>query len=262
MQPKPKHLGPEYGAVFQDESVVEAYQFRPSHSAELFDILAGLITGQPRVVLDVGCGTGNIARPLASIVDRVDAVDISRPMLEEGQRLPGGDAANLNWIYGQVEEVPLSPPYALVTAGQSLHWMAWDVVFPRFQKMLEPGGFLAIIEMTFSPTPWDEALGKLLSRYSTNRDFQPYDLITELEQRGLFTKVGEKQTTPRPFRQTVEAYIESFHSRNGFSRQRMGVDMAEEFDTAVHALVTDSYPDGVFEMQVSGQVTWGIPHAI
>jgi hypothetical protein len=105
-------------------------------------------------------------------------------------------------------------------------------------------------------------LGKLLSRYSTNRDFQPYNLITELEQRNLFTKAGEKQTTPQPFRQTVEAYIESFHSRNGFSRRRMGVDIAEAFDAAVHALVTDSYPDGVFEMKVSGQVTWGIPHAI
>jgi hypothetical protein len=48
---------------------------------------------------------------------------------------------------------------------------------------------------------------------------------------------------------SAEAYIESFHSRNGFSRQRMAPEMADAFDTAVHALVTQSYPDGIFEVQ-------------
>ena len=53
MLQKPKHLGPEYGAVFQDRCVVEAYSYRPSYPAEVFDILAGLITSEPRHVLDV-----------------------------------------------------------------------------------------------------------------------------------------------------------------------------------------------------------------
>jgi hypothetical protein len=183
-------------------------------------------------------------------------------MLEEGKTLPGGDAPNVNWIYGPAEDVPLSPSYALITAGQSLHWMAWDVVLPRFQTMLVADAFLAIIEMDLSPVPWGEALGELISRHSTNQDFQSFDLIIELEQRGLFTKVGEKHTTPQPFKQTAEAYIESFHARNGFSRQRMTPEMADSFDSAVHALVSRSCPDGIFEMQVSDHVIWGYPHAI
>lgn len=36
-------------------------------------------------------------------------------------------------------------------------------------------------------------------------------------------------------------------------------EMAEAFDTAVNTLVTDVYPEGVFELQVSGHVTWGFP---
>lgn len=261
MQPKPKHLGSEYAAQFKDKSVVDAYRYRPTHSPELFTALTELITGRSRVVLDVGCGTGNIARPLARIVDRVDAVDFSRHMIEKGQTLPGGDAANLHWIHGPVEAVPLSPPYALITAGQSLHWMDWDVVLPRFHDWLMPGGYLAIIGMRFSSLPWDEALRSLISHYSTNSDFRPYDLIAELGKRGLFTKAGEKQMAFRPFTQTIEAYIESFHSRNGFSRQRMDPDMADAFDTAVHTLVSRYHPSGIFEMQISDYVAWGIPQA-
>jgi hypothetical protein len=58
MIPKPRHLQPPYGAQFQDETVVAAYQYRPEYPAKLFDIVARLISDEPRRVLDVGCGTG------------------------------------------------------------------------------------------------------------------------------------------------------------------------------------------------------------
>ena len=45
-----------------------------------------------------------------------------------------------------METAPLDPPYALVTAGESLHWMAWEVVLPRFAAALVPGGLLAIAD--------------------------------------------------------------------------------------------------------------------
>ena len=56
--PKPKHLGPEYADQFKDESVASAYLYRPPYPAELFDVLDSLIQGKPRLILDMGCGTG------------------------------------------------------------------------------------------------------------------------------------------------------------------------------------------------------------
>jgi len=35
-------------------------------------------------------------------------------MLAAGKLAQGGDAANLRWIIGRVEDVPLDPPYALI----------------------------------------------------------------------------------------------------------------------------------------------------
>ncbi|MGH2534437.1 MAG: class I SAM-dependent methyltransferase [Thermomicrobiales bacterium] len=101
--PKPDHLGPEYGAQFQDPSVVAAYHHRPPYPDAVYDILVGLIAAEPRTVLDVGTGTGAIARGLAGQVARVDALDLSRRMLAKGRGLPGGDHPNLVWIEGYAD---------------------------------------------------------------------------------------------------------------------------------------------------------------
>ncbi|NJN82463.1 MAG: class I SAM-dependent methyltransferase [Caldilineaceae bacterium] len=95
-----------------------------------------------------------LARNLAPRVDRVDAVDLSPRMVEEGKRLPGGNHSNLRWIVGAVEDAQLDPPYALVTAGQSIHWMDWDVLLPRLHKCLSPRGALALVGISIARQPW------------------------------------------------------------------------------------------------------------
>ncbi len=259
MIPKPRHLEPEYGAQFKDRSIVEAYKYRPPYPAETFEILAGLITGEPRAVLDVGCGRGDIARELVEFVERVDAVDFSANMIETGKKLPGGDNPKLNWICGPVEEVSLTPPYVLVTAGASLHWMDWYLVLPRFREILLPGGYLAIIDQGARPQWWDGDLRRIIRRYSTNRYFQFYDLIEELEKRNLFQKHGEKETASVPFVQSIDDYIESFHSRNGLSRERMGEEMAAAFDKEVRKVVSPLAKEDMLELQIAGHIVWGIP---
>ena len=47
-------------------------------------------------------------------------------------------------------------------------------------------------------------------------------MLAEFERHGLFQKVGEKATSPVPFVQSIDDYIESYHARSGFSRERMG----------------------------------------
>jgi hypothetical protein len=66
--------------------------------------------------------------------------------------------------------------------------------------------------------PYPLRVFEILSNYSMNTDFRPYDMMTVvggLESRGLFRKVGAQITEPAPFRQSVAGWIESFHARNG-----------------------------------------------
>ena len=257
MQPKPAFLGQQTASAFQEESVVEAYQQRPPYPNSVFDILGSLVADEPHHVLDVGCGTGFIARRLVGRVTHIDAVDISPLMIEQGKRLPQGNSPALSWIVGAVEDAPLNPPYALITAGDSLHWMDWEVALPRFATMLTPNGYLAILGVGQAQTPWDDELLPILRRYSTIAGYRPYDIVEELESRGLFQPVGRQVTAPELFTQSLDAYIESFHGRASFSRERMG-NAATTFDAEVRALVS-RYDAQKVTLQVVTEVVWGKP---
>ena len=250
----------EHAQQFQDQSVVDVYHLRRPYPEELFSILARLVDPDCRRVLDVGCGTGEIARPMASRVEHVDAVDFSLAMIAKGKRLAGRDASALHWIEGEVETVALTPPYGLITAASSLHWMDWSGVLPRFAQVLTPKGVLAIIFEQGGPAGLRlEALGKLVRDSLTNPEYQPFDLIGALTQRGLFAPEGEEWTEPVPWEQSIPDYVESFHARNGFSRERMGPEAAKAFDTAAAQILGTACPEGNVPMHLRARVVWGRP---
>jgi SAM-dependent methyltransferase len=258
--PKPKHLGRDYADQFGDAAVVAAYHHRPPYSPQIFPVLRDLVVDTPRVALDLGCGTGDVARPLAAVVDAVDAIDCAPRMLERGEGLPGGDRPNLRWILGRAEEASFPrSTYGLVTAGESLHWMDWDRLFPRLCSLLAPGGYLAILGRPELPSAWSADLLALIQHYSTNRDYEPYDLIDELSKRELFEVCGEERTEPLLVRQSPETFVESIHSRNGFSRDRMTRDAAAAFDAEVERLLARYSRDGAVDFEVIGRIVWGQP---
>ncbi len=138
MTSRPDYLGEQFAARFQDQSVVDRYHLRPTYPQETFCILANLIVDEPRAVLDAGCGTGDVARNLLDYAERIDAVDISLPMMVRGQTLPGGDSPKMRWLHGKIEEIPLFPPYALITAGQSMSVEIADAFDHEVEAVLTP----------------------------------------------------------------------------------------------------------------------------
>lgn len=260
--PKPTHLGPQYGAQFNDSSIVRAYRHRPPYPGEVFSFLADLLPRGASSILDAGCGSGDLALGmLASIpeIERLDAIDLAAEMVAEGRQRPGGDDPRLRWQVAPVETATLSTPYALVTAGESLHWMDWPIVLPRFRDVLLPGGVLAIVGRTQLPAPWSDDHLKIIQRQSTNLDFQPYDLVDELTRRNLFTVLGTRTTAPVTHQQSIAGYIESWHSRNGLSRDRMTPEAADAFDRETRGLLASHGYEETVTFDIAGSVTWGLP---
>ncbi len=259
-EPKPRGWGRRYAEWFDDASVVESYRFRPEYQAELFTFLASL-AGDAGAVLDAGCGPGDIARPLAPLVARVDAVDLSPRMIAAGRRCAGGDAANLTWLTGAVEDAPLHAPYDLVVAGDSVHWFDWPLAIPRFAEALAPEGRLAVVSRNWFIEPRLRAgLAPIYGRFGANRDFRPLDPIAELERRGLFTRAGDHTTAPVSWRPTLDEILGCHHSQNGFDAERM--DDVAAFDEQIAAVVRALVPegaDGRFELETTATVVWGRP---
>jgi ubiquinone/menaquinone biosynthesis C-methylase UbiE len=259
MRPPSEPFGARLAETFKDQQVVDAYSYRPPYPQEVFALLASLVSDEPKAVLDVGSGSGDIARSLVALVDRVDAVDFSQRMIQKGKQLPNGKHPRLHWIYGKVEEIPLAPPYALITAGSSIHWPAWEVAFPRFHRMLTPSGSLALIYRRALPMPWESEIRAILAHFSDHQGHKGSNAIKELEARGFFRKRAEKETAPLPFFQSLDDYIEGLHSRSGFSRERMGKRRAADLDQQVRTLLQQFHQDEILPLQVVASVTWGIP---
>ena len=113
--------------------------------------------------------------------------------------------------------------------------MDWDVVLRALAGWFRPRAHFAIVEAEVTNPPWTEALLELIGRYSTHTEWEPFDLEAELEARGLFT-IDDRASFALPgFSQSIDAYIESFHARSSFVRDRMP-GTADEFDAAVRAL--------------------------
>jgi ubiquinone/menaquinone biosynthesis C-methylase UbiE len=260
---RPRQYWDDYASRFKNRSLAETYELRPPYPEETYRILLSLLGKSRERVLDVGCGTGKIARTLVEHVDSVDAVDFSQEMIRVGKSLPNGNHPNLRWINGRVEDVRLYPPYRMVTAGASIHWMDWDMVFPRFEEVLTPDGYLVIINGDRPiGAPWHDAELSLIRKYSTNKHYKQIDLVQELANRGHIHLIGDKRTTPVNFSQPLTDYVQSFHSRQSLSKEDMGEENVRTFDAELSQILSNFVDaDGFLSFQLETRITWVRPLA-
>ena len=180
-------------------------------------------------------------------------------MIAVGRSLPGGSARKLRWIASEIETAKLDGPYDLAVAGESIHWTDWKLSFPRIREALSEDAMLAIVDRSPAPSPWDSEVHALIARYSTNRDYEPFDLEGELVRRGHFELLGQHRSSESTVLQTVEEYINALHSRNGLSRARMGAT-ATRFDAELRELLRPHLEGDRLEVRTWAQTTWGRPH--
>lgn len=255
---QPRHLAKDYAEQFADRSVARAYRTRPPYPPALFELLAQLVVDEPRVVLELGAGTGDLTLGLAPHVARIEAVEPAASMLEIARERTAA-LDTVDWVQTTAEEHVYRDEYALVVAAESFHWMDWALVSSKIARALTPHGMLALVqERRALDVPWAEELSALLKCYSTNQDYRPYDLIDELRHRGLFQELGRTSIVQRRFEQSVEHYVESFHSRNGFSLERMG-KTADAFDRELSSLLSRFGAHASLTMAVATNVVWGRP---
>jgi SAM-dependent methyltransferase len=213
-------------------------------------------------VLELGAGTGDFTIGLAPLVDRLIAVEPSRPMLERGLRRTHALDSRVQWLGIAAEDYAFDGRYSGVVAAEAFHWLDWHAVLPRIAASLAARGQLILVERRLAePLPWDPDLRALIRQYSTNREYEAYDTVTELETRGLIVVGGRAQTAPVPFPQTADDYVESFHSRNGFSRARLQPERARGFDESLKKLLTRFSPDETVRLPVQARVVWVRPVA-
>jgi SAM-dependent methyltransferase len=147
-------------------------RYRPGYPPEVFDRIrrAFDLDGTGRL-LDIGCGTGEIARSLHADFEEVVGLDISPEMIAEAERQSArAGITNSNWLRMPAEELTEElGRFHLATMGNSFHWMNQADVLERVYAMLEPGGGVVILGnpgfLRAGGDAWERVAQEVLERW-------------------------------------------------------------------------------------------------
>jgi demethylmenaquinone methyltransferase/2-methoxy-6-polyprenyl-1,4-benzoquinol methylase len=105
------------------------------------------------VVVDLACGTGDIALAVAALgARRIVGLDITPRMLELAAR----KGSAVSWVAGDMAALPLGDASAdLVTTGYGLRNVPdLDVALAEIARVLKPGGRLVSLDFNRPESPW------------------------------------------------------------------------------------------------------------
>ncbi|HTT87816.1 MAG TPA: class I SAM-dependent methyltransferase [Acidimicrobiales bacterium] len=137
---------------------------------ELLDRLAGMGVGRSgQRVLDLGTGTGSLARAFAHRGCRVTGLDVAESHLRRAQALDRAEGVFVEYVVGRAED--LEGPDArvdAVVAGNSWHRFDTEAVAAECHRVLVPGGALALCHVgrLFLPGGVVSATESLMVEYS------------------------------------------------------------------------------------------------
>ncbi len=205
------------------------------------------VTGKGRL-LDLACGPGRVALPLARYFSEVWAVDQEPEMIEVGRaRAERQGLTNIRWMVGRAEDIEASPgSFELISIGEAFHRLDQPTIAERALDWLAPGGCLATLgcfSLLRGQEPSHDVLRAVVRRYEEQRwgALFPSERPSspprgadhdrqELTAAGL-RHVGTFEF-PHPHLWTLESILGNFRSTARLSRRVLG-DRAERFDADV-----------------------------
>lgn len=217
------------------DPVAEGYRaFRPAYPTDLLDRVDGITGGGGAGLhLDVGCGTGILARQLAGRGLDVLGVDPSTPMLAQALRDGGGP----RYLLGAAEALPLAPASVVrVTVAQALHWFDLAAFCGEVHRIAVPGAWACALwnrRVDRGLTgEYDRIMRRFTARYAAKRHGTP---ILEALRSTLAPRTIEKLAVEWVDRLDWEAFIgrarsTSYVHHGEGDRERLEADLRAAFD--------------------------------
>src|SRR5215469_5963617 len=151
---------------------VEDYvKYRPHYSAEVVQALREACRLSPvHLVVDLGCGTGLLAKIFLENGNRVIGVEPNAEMRKAGEQFLAS-FTNFSMIDGTAEATTLPDHSAdFVIAGQAFHWFQPKPTRSEFARIVKPEGWVVLIwhDRDLDSTPFLRAYEDFLQRYATD----------------------------------------------------------------------------------------------
>jgi SAM-dependent methyltransferase len=156
MSRRPESTARRYGKVF-DEIAAEYDRHRPAYPDNLIDQacqVAGIGSGD--LVLEVGCGSGQLTRALLARGLHVTAVEPGKNLMALARRNLDGAGA-VEFVNAPFEDAVLPrEQFQAVFSASAFHWVDPEVSWQKAADVLVPGGTLALVQYVGLEEPRSE----------------------------------------------------------------------------------------------------------
>lgn len=126
---------------------------RPGPPPSFYERLAAWGVGQPgQRILDLGTGTGVLARQFARQGAAVSGIDVAAEQIETARRLAAEEDIAVDFRHGRAEDLPWQEPaFDFATANQCFLYFDKPAVVRELRRVLRPGGRLVTSHFSWLP---------------------------------------------------------------------------------------------------------------
>jgi len=199
-------------------------------------------------VLDVGTGTGQMARGLARGGARVTGLDRSAELLAAGAPLDRAAGVEVERVCAPAEETGLADAsFDVISAAQCFLWLDQPRACAEFRRLLAPGGRVVIAQLDWLPLPGSvpEATEALILAHNPSwslggKDGLPTHFLRPLQDAGF---VGlETFSYDVDLAYTHEAWRGRIRASAAIAADALGPEAVERFDREHAALLSERFP--------------------
>ena len=221
--------------------------FRAGFPESIFDRLAEFDVGlHDQTLIDLGTGTGSLARGFALRGCKVIGVDTDSRMIDQARKLDRQNKVRIRYVEAKAESTGMDGGAAdVVTAGQCWHWFDRPRAIAEVIRLLKPGGKLVIAHFDWLPLAGNvvEATEALIMKY--NADWHFYgglgmhpQWLPEFSEAGICGIQTFSYDIDVPY--TSQAWRGRIRASAGVAA--LGADAARRFDSDHAGLLSSRFP--------------------
>lgn len=166
-------LAPAYPAELFRGTAEYYARFRPSYPAVLLEAIRTAVElDRAGAMLDLACGTGEVALAFADSVPEIWALDLEAEMIAVARRKAAERGIErIRWLVGRAEDAQLPQGhFGLVSTGRAFHRLNRPLIAQRCLGWLRPGGYFVDLGADssglFEPTePWQVAAAQVYRQW-------------------------------------------------------------------------------------------------